>query len=81
MQNTKHNVINNETIEIQAGSELKIETILYENVTQDATALLNLFFQFSSNTKLCCNRAHSTEHQGAGVGMEPWRNLSNKTLI
>lgn len=79
MQNTKHNVINDETIEIQAGSELKIETILYENVTQDATALSNLFSSFPPTQS---SAAMGPIPQRTNVdGMEPWRSLSNKTLI
>lgn len=68
MQNTKHNVINNGTIEIQAGLELKIETILYENVTQDATALLNLFASIPPTQNSAAIRPVPQSTEVLGVG-------------
>lgn len=67
MQNTKRNVINNENIEIQAVSELKIEMIWYENVTQDAAALLNFSPAFPQNK----TTVSPSKPQGAGVGQQP----------
>lgn len=68
MQNTERNVINNENIEIQAVSELKIEMIWYESVTKDAAALLNFSPAFPQNkTTASPSKPRSTGGQAAAA--------------